>query len=223
MAYRRVIAPPALLTGDELTSAMVGIGMNFAAAPMKDPNIEDTLLAASVEGMEHDDLRVLAVLVTWLGVHHSRINADRLIRAVTSLESPRVRAFWAAVAQWLDKDRRLARLLDLHDGPRVDVLRVGTDFQVRRKGEDSRFHDTVLRVPAGVLRDRIDDVLSPAELAKRHCTYRHRVLMGPNYRADMWAALESDPSLSPAELARRTYGSFATAWQVKQDFELLAA
>jgi hypothetical protein len=39
----------------------------------------------------------------------------------------------------------------------------------------------------------------------------------------MWAVLESDPSLSPAELARRTYGSFATAWQVKQDFELLAA
>jgi len=35
---------------------------------------EDTLLAASVEGMERDDLRVLAVLVTWLGIHHPWIN-----------------------------------------------------------------------------------------------------------------------------------------------------
>jgi hypothetical protein len=223
MGYRRVTAPLALATGEELTRAMVGIGMNFAATAMQSPNIEDTLLAASIEGMEHDDLRMLSVLVTWLGLHHPRINADRLIRAASSLESARVRAFWAAVAQWLSKDRRLTRLISLHDGPRVDVLRVGTDFQAHRKGEDLRFCDTALRVPAGVLRDRAEDVLSPAELATRHRAYRHRVLMGPNYRADMWAALESDPSLSPAELARRTYGSFATAWQVKQDFDPLVA
>jgi hypothetical protein len=41
---------------------MVGIGMNFAAAAAHDPNIEDTLLFASLEAMERDDLRVLAVL-----------------------------------------------------------------------------------------------------------------------------------------------------------------
>jgi hypothetical protein len=27
--------------------------------------------------------------------------------------------------------------------------------------------------------------------------------------------------LSPAELARRTYGSFATAWHVKRDWDIL--
>jgi hypothetical protein len=185
MAPRRVIVPDVLPTGEELTRAMVGIGMNFAAIPMKDPNIEDTLLAASIEGMERDDLRVLSVLVTWFGVHHSRVKADRLIRAVSSQQSPRVRAFWAAIAQWLGKDQRLARLEAFYDEPRVDVLRVGTDLQVQRRGEDIRFRDTVLRVPAGVLRDRNEDVLSPAELAKRHRVYRHRVLMEAGYRADM--------------------------------------
>ncbi len=45
--------------------------------------------------------------------------------------------------------------------------------------------------------------------------------MGPTYRADVWVALEAAPHLSAAELARRTYASFATAWQVKQDFEIL--
>jgi hypothetical protein len=171
--------------------------------------------------MERDDLRVLSVLVTWLGVHHPWINADRLIRAVEQQQSPRVQAFWAAVAQWLRKDRRFARLAMVHDGARVDVPRVGTAFQVRRKGEDARFQETALRVPAGGLRDRAADVLSPAELAKRHRTYRYRVQMGPSYRADMWAAFEGNPGMSPAELARRTYGSFATARQVKHDFELL--
>jgi len=47
--------------------------------------------------------------------------------------------------------------------------------------------------------------------------------MGPSHRADMWAALDANPSLSAAELARQTYGSFATAWQVKNDYRLLAA
>jgi hypothetical protein len=46
-------------------------------------------------------------------------------------------------------------------------------------------------------------------------------MMGTSYRADCWAALEDQPSLSAAELARRTYASFATAWQVKRDFAII--
>jgi len=46
-------------------------------------------------------------------------------------------------------------------------------------------------------------------------------MMGPTYRADMWAALEQDPNLTAAEIARRAYGSFATAWQVRRDFGLV--
>src|SRR5450432_1159843 len=101
MAYSRVATSRDLPVGKELTAAMVGIGMIFAAKPAKQPNIEDTLLAASVEGMDRDDLRVLAVLVTWLAAHHAWINADRLTRAVQAQPSDQVRGFWTAVAQWL--------------------------------------------------------------------------------------------------------------------------
>lgn len=109
----------------------------------------------------------------------------------------------------------------LHHGPRVDLLATGFAFQVRRRGEDPRFEGTALRIPAGTLRDRPSDVLSPAELCRRHSAYRHRVMMGPGYRADAFAAMEAHPDLSAAELARRTYASFATAWQVKRDFLLI--
>jgi len=34
-------------------------------------------------------------------------------------------------------------------------------------------------------------------------------------------ALEIEPQLSAAELARRTYGSFATAWNVRRAFAML--
>lgn len=222
MAFRRKVAPTSTLAGAELTAAMAGIGMNFATEPAPEPNIEDTLLAASAEAMERDDLRTLAVLVTWLSVHAPWVNAARLTRIVSAQASDRIKALWAALALHLKKDRRFSRLAGGYAGPQLDLLPVGTDFQVRRSGEDERFQGGPLRVPAHVLRDRRADVLSPMELARRHRAYRSRVLMGPSYRADMWAALEQDPSLSPAVLARRTYGSFATAWQVKHDWQVLA-
>ncbi len=219
--FRRDATARVQLEGDALTRAMVGVGMLFAADPQPDANLEDTLLAASEEGMERDDLRVLGVLVDWLDVFAPWLNADRLTRLVLASGPSRVRAFWAAFSQRHRTDRRFARLLTLAPRERVDLLRVGTDFQVRRRGEDARFEGTALRVPAGVLRQREADVLAPEELAKRHRAFRWRVVMGPGYRADMWAALEAEPGLSAAELARRTYGSFATAWSVKRDAALV--
>jgi hypothetical protein len=210
------------LEGEGLTSAMVGIGMNFAAEATAQPNVEDTLLFASMAAMEHDDLRVLSILVTWFGVNAPWVNADRLIKLVSQNKSPRVRALWSALARWQRPDRRFARLIRLHRGAPLDLLAVGTDFQIRRRGEDPRFVGSALRVPVSALRDRAADVLTPVELARRHRAYHYRVMMGPGYRADMWAALEAEPQLSTAELARKTYGSFATAWNVRRTFAILA-
>ena len=221
MGFKRTLGPLVLIQGDALTAAMVGIGMNFAAPPAPNPNIEDTLLAASVEGLDHEDYRVLSVLVSWLDIHAAWINADRMTTLASQPSSDRLQAFWSAVGAWLSKDRRFARMARIYPGPRLDLLASGTDFHLRRSGEDPRFADGPLRVPGKVLRDRKADVLTPAELARRHRAYRRRILLGPSYRADMWAELEADPSLPAAELARRTYGSFATAWHVKHDWQVL--
>jgi len=220
MAFKRAKAPALVPNANALTAAMAGIGMRFAAKPNRDANIEDTLLFASKEGMDHDDLRVLAVLVTWFGVHHERVNADRLTGLVAE-QSERVRVFWSAMAKWQGKDRRLARLASAHSGPRLNLLRTGTEFQLERRGEDPRFVDGPLRVPDGVLRDRPEDVLSPAELVRKHPGYRCRVQMGVSLRADCWAVLEHDATLTAAELARRAYAPFATAWHVKRDFAVV--
>jgi len=120
-------------------------------------------------------------------------------------------------------DRRFARLADAYRGPSVEVLPTGTDFQIRRRGEDPRFLGSKLRVPQGTLRDRRDDVLAPDVLVRHHPGYRNRVLMGPSFRADVWTVLENAPDLSVADVARRASCSFATAWQTAQDFRLLRA
>jgi hypothetical protein len=203
-----------------LTAAMVGIGMNFAAPAIPDANIEDTLFFASIEGMEHNDLRVLSVLVQWLSVHAAFVNVDRLTKLVKACEKTRVRVFWSAIAAWKTSDRRFAKMRALYAGPRIDLID-GSDFQIKRHGEDKRLLGGPLRVPGNTLRERDGDVLSPYDLAQRHRTYCFRVMMGSGYRADAWAALEQSPSLSVAELARKTYCAFATAWQAKHDFLLL--
>jgi hypothetical protein len=168
-------------------------------------------------------LRVLSVLTTWLGVHHAHVNVDRLVRLVSEHLSERVRAYWAAIASWVHKDRRFARLLALYDGPPVEVLPTGTAFQIQRRGEDPRFVGSKLRAPSGTLRDRAADILAPDVLVRRHAGYRNRVRMGPSFRADVWTVLERSPGLSVADVARRAACSFATAWQAVQDFRLLRA
>ena len=222
MAYKRNRGSLVPLLAENLTSAMVGIGMNFAARAASNPNIEDTILMASAVGVGQEDFRVLSVLMIWLEVHSARINVDRLTHLVLEHPDAKVRLFWSSVAVWLGKDRRFARLAKAYQGPPVDLLAVGTDFHIRRSGEDPRFKGGPLRVPAGILRERPSDVLTPVQLARLHSAYRRRILLGPTYRADMWAELDGDPTLSASELARRTYGCFATAWQVRQDWQVLA-
>ncbi len=218
MAFNRSTSNESPPTPDELSARMVGIGMNFAAEPQVDADIERTLVHASSLGMDEGDLRVLAVLTTWFDVHHAYVNADRLVRLVESLPSTRARAYWSALARWQGKDRRFARLVI--DG-QIDLLPVGTAFQIARRGEDPRFSGSSLRVPDGALRDRKEDVLTPQVLVKRHSGYRNRVVMGPSFRADVWTVLQQAPGLSIAEVARRASCSFATAWQAVQDFRLL--
>jgi hypothetical protein len=64
MAFRRAVLPASSPGTGDLTSVRADIGMRLAAEPAADPNIEDTLLHGSLEGMEGNDQRVLALLVT---------------------------------------------------------------------------------------------------------------------------------------------------------------
>ena len=127
MAHKRVLMPSEFATGDKLTSDMVGIGMRFAANPPKtEPNIEDTLVAASIQGIVHEDYRVLSLLVDWFGVHVERVNVDRLTKMVRLLKDVRVKAFWKALAQWQRRDWRLKKLQKVYTKSRLDLMGEGS-------------------------------------------------------------------------------------------------
>lgn len=223
MAYSRPTGTIAAPDTEALTSQLVSIGFNFAETAERDADIEAALVHASEEGMESGDLRVLAVLVTWLGLHHRMVIADRLYRLVAEHPSGRVRVFWASIGTWLSSDRRLKRLAALAKSERADLIPVGTNFQIKRHGEDERFLGSPLRVPGNALRDREEDVLTPEALAALHRGYHLRVMMGAGWRAHLWGIFELDPTLSIADAARRARCSFAVAWEVGRDFRVLAS
>ena len=213
---------PEFKTAAALTSDLVGIGFRLAApTPAKEPNIEVTLVAASIEGIVREDLRVLALLADWISTHAERVNVDRLTKLVAALPHKTVRAFWAGVAHWHCSDPRMKKLLKVHPRQRVDLLPNGGSFLIQRDGEDERFVGSPFRVSAKTLRQRPSDILSPPELAMKHAAYRWRIVIGPTYRADMLALLENEPALKPHEIARRSYGSWPTAWAVKRDWATL--
>lgn len=218
MAFKRAMIPTSAPDAESLTQDMVGIGMLFKITGSRNPNIENTLIFAARVGVDQEDFRVLSLLCTWLGTHSRGVNADRLVTLATADPSPRTRAFWSAIGHWLSRDRRFARLKALHHGEPIALLAVGQEFQIRRFGEDPRFQGSALKVDARLLRDRPADILAPRELARRHDNYRLRLMMGPSYRADLWAALERNPELGVADLARAAFSSVGSAWETKRDF-----
>lgn len=224
MSFSRSFLPQKFPQGDELTSHLIGIGIRLNGRAKRNGNIEDLLVASSLEGLAGDG-RLLSLLIDWIEIHSARINADRLVKMVIALKSKqdeRFIIFWAAIAEWLANDIRFAKLRKLAPKTRFDFLEDRTDFLIQKNGEDPRFQNTCLRVPDKVFRHRLDDIMSPEELAKIHTAYRFRILLGPSYRADMWAELSQNPELTNAELARLCYGSYPTAFTVKKDFFILA-
>ena len=87
MAFSRAISSEPTPPTDVLTARMAGIGMNFAAEPEVDADIESTLVYASSLGMEQGDLRVLAVLVTFAlaGPWMLTVMTDYMRRVLTGL------------------------------------------------------------------------------------------------------------------------------------------
>ncbi len=221
MSFKRIYSPSKYPTGLDLTRRCISIGFGFAENPSKqEPNIEETLVAASLEGV-NGDYRILSLLVDWFDIHSTWVNADHLTTLVKAIEDKQVQKFWTACAQWKKTDPRFKKLRKLYEGERFQIMSDPTGFLLKRNGEDPRFKETVLLIPNKTLRHRPTDIDPPERLSKINKAYRYRVLLGPTYRADLLAALEEDPSITTAELARKCYSGFSAAWEAKKDFEIL--
>lgn len=222
MPFSRIT--PAALRGGELLASMRALGMRLGgAAAGASMDMELTLVSASLEALPRD-FRALGVLMAWLEVHQAHVNVPRLLRFADELSKDSLaRAWWSAVGTWLGRtDARWKTLARLYHGPVISLDDADiTALQIQRAGEDPRFLGSRLRVHAKLLRSRAADVETPAQLARHHPLYLRRLQMGPNYRADVWAALDARPDASPAEIARVVGCAYETARAVARDWELV--
>lgn len=223
MAYKRVILPENFLRGHELTQAMADIGIRVGQKPNKrSPNIEDVLLSASIESLENYDWRTLSLVMQWFLKHSSLINVDRLTRALNVLKDNRkLIIFWSALAQTTKHDLRFKRIQSMYRGKRVLLGDKSSKLLLARNGEDQRFQNTSLIVPNKMLRSRESDVLELKNLIKIHLGLYYRVMLGPSYRADCFCELMKNNSIIASEVARLSYSSFKTAWDAKNDWDVI--
>lgn len=231
MRERRPTNAP--LCGAALDASLRAIGLLLGGGSETldpPPAIEHVLVSAVAATFPHD-YRLLSVVTTWLGVHTARVHVGELARLLPVAEQHcadpvRFRAYWAGVAHWLRTDNRWAKIARMYPGPPVYLSTLGRETAkaaIEHKGEDPRFVGSRLRVPIGMLRDRPADVATPARMAARHPWYRERLRQGPTYRADCWAELERDPSLTAAQLARRVGCTYPVAHRAVQDRKVIAA
>ncbi|TVQ79305.1 MAG: hypothetical protein EA369_05075 [Bradymonadales bacterium] len=221
-------------TGQDLANDFHAIGANFAADEKRtDPNIEATLVSASIEGIHMDDHRFRGVLVDWIDAHSLRINVEsltRLVRQLPEKEYKFVLIFWSAIAQRLaNSDPRFRRLAGLYKGKRLDFLdrnmkgeekRI-TDMFIDLKGLDERFEGTCIRAPKNAFPHRPSQIFKAASIAKTHMPFRYRTMMGASFRADVWALLRRKPDTTAYQLAKLVGCSTTTALRVKHDYEIL--
>lgn len=231
MAERRTTPEPS--SGGTLDGALRAVGMRMGARRSDTeppPSLEHVIVSAVAAAFPRD-YRLLSVATTWLGVHAARLHVSELARLLPAAEAAcadpvRFRAYWAGVAHWRRKDNRWAKVVRMYRGPRVHLSRLGKEVaeaSIERKGEDPRFVGSRLRVPRGMLRDRGSDVDPPAVLVAIHPWYRERVRQGPTYRADCWAELERDSTMTAAELAKRVGCTYPVAHRARQDWVLMEA
>ena len=221
-------------TGKSLDNDLRAIGFNLGGGKKStDPNIEASIISASIEAVNNKDNRIAGLLVDWITLHYLRVNVDRLTKFVFSLSDSDykfVKIFWSANAQRLFiKDQRFKRLSELYSGKRLNFVdrfvkrgqKKVTKMLVEIKGEDERFKRTCIRVPKGYFSERPHQIFPVSVIAKNHLSYRYRVMMGSSYRADLWALLDSNPDISAYALGKKAHCSYRSAYIAKKDYELL--
>lgn len=187
-------------------------------------DIERTLLDAILE--VPTDRRLASVLFTWIKVHGNYVIVEKL-RKLSRREPWRGRdelAWLIGLARWAVENggSKWRKLVTPIPGP-IYLFDPGvSESAIRRKGAVPWLEEVGFRVPAGSLRIREGDVMTPEELAAVNLQYRNRYRYGPSWRADIVTAIESGID-TPAAIARHVGCSYEPAHRVLREWRVATA
>lgn len=189
-----------------------------------DVDIERTLLDALAE--LPSDRRLASLLFTWVKVHGAHVIVEKLRKlAGPARLDPGTPTIWlSALAAYAieNGDRKWSKLLVKPPRPIFLYPTELTRSAIALKGSIPWLESAGFLLPAGSLRIREDDVLSPAELVRRNRQYRNRYLYGASWRADIITAIEEGHS-RPAAIVRRVGCSYEPAHRIFKEYMLATA
>lgn len=207
----------------------IGFRLAHAASSSRPPDdheadIERTLLDALTE--LPSDRRLASLLFSWVKVHGAHVIVEKLRKlAGPARFDPDSPAIWlSALAAFAVENgvRKWSKLLV--KPPRVILLYPAelTESAIALKGAIKWLEAAGFLVPAGSLRIREDDVLSPAELVRHNRQFRNRYLYGASWRADIITAIQ-EGCTRPAAIVRRVGCSYEPAHRISREYTLAVA
>lgn len=181
-------------------------------------DIENTLHEAALEVPR--DSRLFSLICSWVSVHGDYVIIEKLMKLQKKKNSPwlialAVYAFNTGFHQW-------KRLIKKQKGP---LALVSTDLalsSIALKGEEPHFRKNGFLIPTGNIRVRASDVQTPERLVKVNPQYRHRLLFGASWRADIITAIEVGMK-NPYQIAKTLGCSYEPAHRIFKEYVLAMA
>lgn len=181
-------------------------------------DIENTLYEATLEVPQ--DSRLFSLLCSWVSIHGDYVIIEKLMKLQKKKHSPWLVALAICAAnlgfhQWkrlIRKEKTLFALVDLD-------LALSS---ISLKGEEPNFRKNGFLIPKGVIRIRPADAQTPERLVKKNPQYRHRLLFGAAWRADIIAAIESGIE-NPYQIAKTLGCSYEPAYRIFKEYNLASS
>ncbi len=184
-------------------------------------DIERTLLNAIAEIPA--DRRLVSLLFTWVKVHGAYVIVEKLRKlAGPARHDPESSTIWLSALAAFARENGVNKWNKLVVRPSKPVLLYPaeiTESAIALKGAIPWLEAIGFRVPAGSLRIREADVLTPVQLVRQNRQYRNRYLYGPSWRADIITAIEQGCS-RPAAIVRRVGCSYEPAHRVAKEYAI---
>lgn len=170
----------------------IGIRVNSPIKVLAQSDIEETLVD-SLYFIDRDS-RLLGLILSWMKVHHLKINADKFFRTYEKKEERN--PWFSGVCSYLLrelKDHRFKKGVSKNRKTH-DWMNRDQSSLIKMKGPCAFLESEKISIASTSVRIRESDIFEPKELCGVHNQYRNRCLYGANWRSDIITFYQINPT-----------------------------
>lgn len=180
------------------TEKLDAIGMLIGESKVKAKSkvyvdIESTLAEALVTIHQHRDrMRLLTILLTWIEVHGWCIIQEKFKKILQEIPEAELKDSYAALVGAFATSRKMKswdHLFDYAPDLGASILEISQPSAIALRGREEWALRVNFNLATGSLETNKKWVMSRSQLAKTLAQYKNRLIIGPNWRADVYTAV----------------------------------